>query len=157
MTSERIFRINTSLLLSVNDTTTFYLNLEILWKARVNLEYKAQSQSIPKQPSNLFLAPLYTLSMAIRLSSQQQNSLLITKKERSSEIIENLVPMYRQYTLDKTLWSAVFKCNKRQSDLHANRVKESNFKKERLTTYDIYSPLIVRFVCVQSILPSYVA
>ena len=115
------------------------------------------SQSIPKRLSDLFPTPLCTRSMALRLSSQQQNSLLITKKERSCEIIENLDPMCRQYTLDTTLWSAVFKCNKRQSDLHANRVKESNFKKERLTTYDIYSPLIVRFVCVQSILPSYVA
>ena len=33
-------------------------------------------QSISKRPSNIFPAPLYTRSMAVRLSSQQQKSLL---------------------------------------------------------------------------------
>ena len=42
-----------------------------------------------KRPSDLFPAPLYSRSMAVRLWSQQQNSLLITKKERSYEIIEH--------------------------------------------------------------------
>ena len=36
--------------------------------------------SIPQRPSDLFPSPLYSRSMAVRLSSQQQNSLLITKK-----------------------------------------------------------------------------
>ena len=48
------------------------------------------AQSIPKQPSDLFPAPLYSRSTAVRLSSQQQNSLLITKEELFSNKRKNL-------------------------------------------------------------------
>ena len=70
--------------------------------------FRLKSQSIPKRPRDLFPAPLHTRSMAVRLSSQQQNSLLITKKESCCEIMQNPNPMRRQYTLDTTLWSAGF-------------------------------------------------
>ena len=119
-----------------------------LWTQRKSTKPSARyvgAQSIPKRPSDLFPAPLYCRSMAAWLSSQQQNSLLIYEKEKSCEIIENLHPMCKQYTLELTLWSAVFKCDKRQSDKSSIHVSESNYKKERLTTYDIYLPLIVRF------------
>ena len=42
---------------------------------------------------------------AVRLSSQQQKFLLITRKGRSCEIIKIFGSMWGQYDLDTTLWS----------------------------------------------------
>ena len=76
------------------------MNLDLFARIRPNVVKVDHSLSqsgqaiyiLSPRPSDLFPAPLYTRSMAVWLSSQQQNSLLITKKIRSFEIIENPTP-----------------------------------------------------------------
>ena len=46
----------------------------------IKVVQQVQPQSIPKRPSDLFTAPLYSRSMEVRLSPQQQNSLATREK-----------------------------------------------------------------------------
>ena len=86
--------------------TSKYWNTSFFSPAHSN--YPDCPQSIPKRPSDLFPVPLYSRSMEVRLSPQQQNSLLKTKKERSYKIIENPMP-YVWYIVRKGVSAPPFK------------------------------------------------
>ena len=59
-------------------------------------------------------------SIAVQLSPQQQNFLLVTKKGRIFEIIKIFGPMRGKNAFDTTLWSAVFECDKHLNQRRAN-------------------------------------
>ena len=48
--------------------------------------------------------------------------LAITKKGISCVIIKSFGPMWGQYVLDSTQWSAVFECDKQSNQLRANLI-----------------------------------